>query len=60
MVVRFVAREPGNHHTIMTVEMGAVPRQEEVVTIHNTSYVVHEVSWDVNEDKQRAIVLLRT
>lgn len=60
MLVRFVARNPGNHQTIGTFKMDAVPRNGEVVTINDIPRVVHEVSWDVNEDEQRAIVLLRS
>jgi hypothetical protein len=44
----------------MTLTMDAVPRQGEVVIIHDIPKVVHEVSWDINEDEQRAIVLLQS
>lgn len=59
MLVRFVARNPGSHQTIGTFNLDAVPRQGEVVTIKDIPRVVHEVSWDINEDEPRAIVLLR-
>lgn len=58
MIVRFVARIPANHKTILTVEMDSVPREGEVVSIDNASYAVHSVSWDINKDEQRAVVLL--
>jgi len=58
MIVRFVSRIPGNHKTILTVEMNSVPREGDVVSINDTSYAVHSVSWDINKDEQRAIVLL--
>lgn len=60
MLVRFVARTPGNHKTIGTYKMDAVPRQGEVVTIKDIPRVVHNVSWDVNEDEPRAIVLFQS
>lgn len=60
MLVRFVVRNPGNHQTVGTFKLDAVPREGEVVTIRDIPRVVHEVSWDINEDEPRAIVLLRS
>jgi hypothetical protein len=60
MLVRFVVRNPGNHRTIGAFTMDAVPRSGEVVVINDIPRTVHEVSWDLNEDEPRAIVLLRS
>lgn len=58
MLVRFVARIPGNHQAIGEYEMGAVPREGETVTINDIPRTVHDVSWDINEERSIAIVLL--
>lgn len=59
MHVRFVVRNPGNHQTIGTYDLHAVPREGESVTINDIPRTVHNVSWDINEDRAVAIVLLR-
>lgn len=42
MLVRFVARNPGNHTTIGTFKLDVVPRNGEVVTINDEPRVVRE------------------
>lgn len=60
MKVKFLAREPGNHHTIHEAELDTLPRPDDFVVIEGKAEApVHSVTWIIGPNPE-VHVLLRT
>ncbi len=62
MEIRFILREPGNHHEIARCVSDAVPRSGEYVVLggeHGVSREVHSVAYVAEDGVMRADILLK-